>query len=402
MALKLDADFLSEDNAEGAAFRARIRGWLEENLPYALRNRTRMLSPEEYLPWHRKLYQAGWAAPHWPYEYGGLGATLDQQIIFNEELARIGAPEWEAIHGIMLIGPVLFSHGSEAQKARHLGPILRGDEMWCQGYSEPGAGSDLASVSTRAVACEGGFIVNGHKLWTTLGTVSDYMFTLVRTDPDAARPQAGLSILIIDLASPGINRRPIWTIKGEPELAEITLDDVFVPAGNLVGGLNDGWTVANAMLGLERFNLNHPRYCFEAFEAARRVAETTGAARDPSWREAAAQVWLDVVAASAFYRQLVELTQGGGPSQAEAALLKIAGPLAMQRSADLMLDAASFGGGTVGGWTPPGGRSMCPTCSCITGANPLAAARSRSSATSWRAASSTCRAEPEEPRWTIR
>src|SRR6185437_6957661 len=195
------------DSPEEAAFRSDVRTWLEANLPAPLRDRTNRPPPAELMPWYRALSRKGWIAPHWPKQYGGMGASLNEQIIMMEELARLGAP-YLPTQGLNHVGPILIEFGTEAQKARHLPPILRGDVIWAQGYSEPGAGSDLASLATRAVLDGDRFVVNGHKVWQTWGHHSDWMFTLVRTDPSAERKQAGISFLLIELDSPGVRRRP--------------------------------------------------------------------------------------------------------------------------------------------------------------------------------------------------
>jgi alkylation response protein AidB-like acyl-CoA dehydrogenase len=219
--------FRQESTAE-AAFRKEVRGWLEANLPQALRGRTARPPPVEIMPWYRKLSERGWIAPHWPKAHGGMGASLNEQIILSEELARVAAPQLP-VQGINHIGPILMKFGTEEQKAKHLPPILRGDVIWAQGYSEPGAGSDLASLTTRAVFDGDKFIVTGQKVWQTWGHHAQWMFVLVRSDPNAERKQAGISFLLIDLDTPGIRRRPIITIAGDDELSENFFDDVVVP-----------------------------------------------------------------------------------------------------------------------------------------------------------------------------
>ena len=189
------------DSPAEAAFRTEVRTWLEANLPAALRGRTNRPPPAELMPWYRTLSRKGWIAPHWPKQYGGMGATLNEQIIMTEELARVGAPQLPA-QGLNHIGPILIEFATEAQKARHLPPIIAGTVIWAQGYSEPGAGSDLASLATRARLEGDHFVVQGQKIWTTWGHYSDWMFALVRTDPQAQPRHAGISFLLLDLHSP--------------------------------------------------------------------------------------------------------------------------------------------------------------------------------------------------------
>ena len=233
------------------------------------------IDPPELKPWHRKLYERGWIAPHWPKEHGGMGATLTQQIILFEEISRVGAPT-PYPHGLNFIGPLIIDAGTPEQKAKHLPPILTGEATWCQGYSESGAGSDLASLTTRAELDGDHFIVNGHKMWTTNGHFADWMFALVRTDPKAQPRHAGISMLLIDLKSPGITVRPIQTIKGDAEFAEEFFVDVRVPRENMLGGLNDGWKVANRLLGLRAL---HHRTSAQRRGAAQQGAAGGGAHR---------------------------------------------------------------------------------------------------------------------------
>src|SRR6516225_1774300 len=219
------------DSPDEAAFRTEVRTWLEANLLAALRGRTNRPPPAELMPWYRALSRKGWIAPHWPKQYGGMGATLNEQIILIEELARVGAPHLP-VQGLNHIGPILMKWGTPEQKARHLPPILSGDVIWAQGYSEPGAGSDLASLTTRAALVGNHFVVNGHKIWQTWGHHAGWIFMLVRTDPNAAAKQAGISFLLLKLDTPGVTVRPIVNIAGDDELSEIFLDDVQVPAEN--------------------------------------------------------------------------------------------------------------------------------------------------------------------------
>src|SRR5499425_1258574 len=257
------------DTPAEAQFRMEVRTWLEANLPFALRGRTTRPPPAELMPWYHTLSRKGWIAPHWPKQYGGMGATLNEQLIMTEELARIGAPHLP-VQGLNHIGPILMQFGTEVQKAQHLPPIIAGTVIWAQGYSEPGAGSDLASLSTRATLEGDHFIVRGQKIWTTWGHHSDWMFALVRTDPQAQPRQAGISFLLIDLRSPSIRIRPIKTIAGDDEFSEVFFDDVIVPAENLVGKLNDGWRIANALLGHERLGTSNPQFALIAVELTNR------------------------------------------------------------------------------------------------------------------------------------
>ncbi len=237
-------------------FRAELRAWLADALPSGWGET--VFEPEQEderamfrLAWERKLHAGGWAGINWPKDYGGRGATLIERAIFAEELARARAPEGINIIGHNLVGTTLLRHGTEAQKQRFLPKILSSEEVWCQGFSEPNAGSDLASVRTKAELRGAKFIVNGQKIWTSFAQYSDWCFALVRTDPDASKHK-GLSFLLIDMKSPGISIRPLRQISGENEFNETFFDDVEVPAENIVGEINGGWTIAMTTLAFER------------------------------------------------------------------------------------------------------------------------------------------------------
>ena len=327
------------DTPEEAEFRKDVRTWLEANLPVALRGRTTRPPPAELMPWYRTLSEKGWVAPHWPKQYGGMGATLNEQIIMTEELARIGAPQLPA-QGLNHIGPLLIEFASEAQKAKHLPPIVAGTVIWAQGYSEPGAGSDLASLSTRATLESDHFVVRGQKIWTTWGHHSDWMFALVRTDPQAQPRHAGISFLLIDLHSPGIRIRPIKTIAGDDEFSEVFFDDVIVPAENLVGKLNDGWRLANALLGHERLGTSNPQYPLMALDRIKTMARASGVMSDPAFQDRLAAASINVTALSALFSHAVELAnqkQSPGP---ESSIIKIFGSELLQSLNELLLEAS--------------------------------------------------------------
>jgi alkylation response protein AidB-like acyl-CoA dehydrogenase len=329
----------SDDNPADRAFRKEVRDWIAENCPKELCNRSLRVDPPELKPWHRKLYERGWIAPHWPKEVGGMGATLTQQIILFEEMSRVGAPT-PYPHGLSFIGPLIIDAGTPAQKAKHLPPILTGDMTWCQGYSEPGSGSDLVSLSTRAVLDGDSFVVNGHKIWTTNGHFADWMFALVRTDPVARPRHAGITMLLIDMKSPGITVRPIQTIRGDSEFAEEFFVDVRVPKENMLGERNGGWQVANKLLGSERFTTGHPRNAAMILNKARRVAEYSGAIRNLAFQHRLALLEIDLLAFSAFYRHAASLHGHGKAPASMAPVIKIAGGELGQQASELLVDAA--------------------------------------------------------------
>ena len=327
------------DSPDEAAFRTEVRTWLEANLPATLRGRTNRPPPTELMPWYRALSRKGWIAPHWPKEHGGMGATLNQQIIMTEELARVGAPQMPA-QGLNHIGPILIEFGTEAQKAKHLPPIIDGSVIWAQGYSEPGAGSDLASLATRATLEGDHFVVQGQKIWTTWGHHSDWMFALVRTDPQAQPRHAGISFLLLDLHSPGIRIRPIRTIAGDDEFSEVFFDNVIVPAENLVGKLNDGWRIANALLGHERLGTSNPQYALIALDRIKTMARATGVTVDPAFRDRLAAASINVTALAALFSHAVELTNRRNSLGPDSSIIKIAGSELLQQLNDLMIEAA--------------------------------------------------------------
>jgi alkylation response protein AidB-like acyl-CoA dehydrogenase len=329
----------SDDDPADAAFRAEVREWIAANCPPELINRPDRVPPTDLKPWHRKLHARGWIAPHWPKEAGGMGATLTQQIILYEEINRAGAPT-PFQHGLGLIGPILIQFGTPEQKARHLPGILNGDTVWCQGYSEPNAGSDLASLRTSAVLDGDYFVVNGQKIWTTNGPWADWMFALVRTDAEAKPKHAGISMLLIDMKTPGITVRPIRTMRGDSEFAEEFFDNVRVPAANLVGPLNGGWKVANAILGNERFNTGNPRAAALRLNKAREVARMTGAIDDPLFREELAKLEIDLAAFSAFYRHGAALAARNQAPVSMGPVMKVYGGELGQRAAALVMTAA--------------------------------------------------------------
>ncbi len=238
------------------AFRDEVRTFFREALPPSIRENIvagHHTSKEELVTWTRILHDKGWAVPHWPVEHGGTGWSPIKQYIYLEEMSQTPAPAPLAF-GVNMVGPVIYTFGNEAQKSRFLPRIASLEDWWCQGFSEPGSGSDLASLKTRAVRDGDEYVVNGQKTWTTLAQYADWIFCLVRTDPDA-RKQSGISFLLIDMKSPGITVRPIQTIDGGVEVNEVFFDDVRVPIENLVGEENKGWNYAKFLLGNERVNI---------------------------------------------------------------------------------------------------------------------------------------------------
>ena len=288
---------------EEAAFRDEFRAWLEYNVPSDWSS-WREKPLDESFPylraWQRKLHEGRWAAVSWPKEYGGRGASLMQQAIFWEELARVEAPPMANALGLGLIGPTIIAYGTEVQKQRFIPKILSAEEIWCQGFSEPNAGSDLASLQTEARRDDEHYIVNGQKVWTSYGWVGDWCELVVRTDPTVAKHK-GLSVLLVDMKSPGVEVRPVRQMTGESEFNELFFRDVRVPAENLLGKLNDGWNVAMSTLMYERgsygarLHLIFKRYINRLVELSRSTPRNGGtAAQDPLIRQKLAQLFAEI------------------------------------------------------------------------------------------------------------
>ncbi len=335
-----------QDTESDAAFRDQVRQWLGANLPQALRGRTARPHPAEIIPWYKMLSAKGWIAPHWPKEHGGMGASLAEQIIISEELARLSAPHLP-VQGLNHLGPIMMHYGTPEQKKRHLPPIISGDVIWAQGYSEPGSGSDLASLTTRAEPKGDSFVVNGQKIWQTWGHYADWMFTLVRTDPAAQPKHAGISFLLIDLKSPGIKTRPIVNIADDDEFAQVFLDDVVVPSENLVGPLNGGWKVANDLLANERLFTSSPQWSLEVVSRIVRLAEANGTAKDPLFQDKLAALRIRITAQAAMFWHAFDLIANGRTLGPDASTMKLVGTDNLQAATDLLIEVAGAHGADV-------------------------------------------------------
>lgn len=238
-------------DTKAEAFRHEVRTWLEAHVPTAPMPSDPDAAFQYMADWQRTMYDAGWAGIHWPQEYGGRGATLMEQAVFSQELARVKAPPLANGLGLMIVGPTLMAHGTEEQKKRYIPKILSAEEIWCQGFSEPNSGSDLASLQTRAVEDGDDFVVNGQKIWTSMAQHSHMCILLVRTDPDAPKHR-GISYLLVDMDSPGVTVKPLRQITGGSEFNEVFFEDVRVPKARLIGELNAGWRIAMTTLTHER------------------------------------------------------------------------------------------------------------------------------------------------------
>ncbi len=319
-------------------FRMQLREFFESAYPDELRHQLRRFRWSEIRDWTQTLHQKGWIAPNWPLEYGGMGLDASKLVIFMEEQERAGvgrAPDM----GVVNVGPLLIKFGSTEQKQFYLPKILSFEHIWCQGYSEPNTGSDLASVQTRAVLEGDEFVVNGQKIWTTLAQDATHMFALVRTDPNVKK-QAGISFLLIDLRVAGVTICPIRNLAGHEEFCQVFLDDVRVPRGNLVGEINQGWTLAKALLGFERIFTGSPKRCQYVLGRLELTARQRGLFNDQGFVDRFAQVSADVADLSAAYRRYVEVIKQGGTLGTEVSMLKIWATETLQRIADLMFESS--------------------------------------------------------------
>ncbi len=318
-------------------FAEEARTWLEANVPPAWRKDHAWTRAEDPLwlevarPWQRKLYEGGWAAISWPEADGGRGATVIERWLFEEQLDAVGAPRPIASSGaIDLIGSAILRHGTEEQRKRFLQPLMSADDLWCQGFSEPGAGSDLASLRTKAERHGGHFLVNGQKVWTSHGDIADWCFLLCRTELDQPKHK-GISLLLVDMKSPGVSVRPLKQITGDAEFCEVFFDNVEVPAGSMVGEAGMGWAIAMGILAHERgpvWTFTFQRKIRRSFERIVRVARAGSGDNgvcDPRLRQQLAQAYIEVELLKYIgYRSLTRLLRTGHPG-VESSLEKVAG-----------------------------------------------------------------------------
>jgi alkylation response protein AidB-like acyl-CoA dehydrogenase len=336
------------DSPEEAAFRAEIRAWIEANLPAELRGSrggaARFEGPESR-DWSRKLYEAGYAGLTWPKEYGGYGAPWNLQAIALEELARAEAPQHIGVIGLGMAGPTIIAHGTEAQKQRYLSKILSAEEIWCQGFSEPDAGSDLAGVRTSAERRDGQFVVNGQKVWSSFAHIADWCILITRSEPGSERHQ-GLTYMAVDMRSPGVEVRPLRQITGESEFNEIFFTDVEVPVENVLGEIGEGWQVAMTTLLHERGTLGFALTGALNVAVARLVAlAKERGLEDARLRDRVAQEWIELQAVKlTAYRSLTKLMQTGIPGP-EGSVLKLHWSEQNQRLTKLALEVLGDGNG---------------------------------------------------------
>lgn len=328
-------------------FRALIHDWVVENYPEELRFPPERMHWDKCGGWYMALAKKGWLAPGWPVQYGGMGLDANKLLILLDVFESHGVGRTPD-QGMTMVGPLLIQHGSAEQQAYYLPKILAGEHIWCQGYSEPGAGSDLASLRTSAVRDGDDYIVNGHKIWTTLATDANMMFMLVRTQ-STGKKQEGITFLLVPLATPGITVRPIVNLGMHDEFAEVFFDNVRVPVANVVGGENNGWTIAKALLGHERIFIGSPKFATLAMYRLKSLAREVGRFDDPVFVDRYTALKLDIEDLNAAYKRFVAVLKRGAPIGAEVSILKIWNTETQQRVTDLMLEVAGEHGGIQGG-----------------------------------------------------
>jgi alkylation response protein AidB-like acyl-CoA dehydrogenase len=340
----MDLSFTPEEQG----FREEVRAWVRANLPQDIAHKVHNalhLTREDHQRWARILGQKGWLVYAWPKEFGGPGWNAVQKHLFEEECALAGAPRVIPF-GPVMVAPVIMAFGSPEQQQRFLPGIASGEVWWSQGYSEPGAGSDLASLKTRAERQGNKYIVNGQKTWTTLGQYGEWIFCLVRTSNEG-KPQTGISFLLVDMKSPGVTVRPIVLLDGEAEVNEVFFDNVEVPAENLIGEENKGWTYAKHLLSHERTNIADVNRAKRELERLKRIAKAEGM-YDPAqggpdaarFRDEIAKLEVDVVALEMLVLRVLSAEKSGKNSLDIAGLLKIRGSELQQRYSELMMLAA--------------------------------------------------------------
>ena len=329
---------------EEEAFRREVRDWIAQAMPEEMRRKAQgdgHFTPEDSATWHKILYDKGWAAPHWPQEYGGTGWDAAKRFIFTEEMELSGAPQL-SVFGLSMVGPLIISFGTDAQKKRFLPKILSGEEFWCQGYSEPNAGSDLASLRTTAEDAGDHFIVNGQKTWTSYAQYADWIFCLVRTNPKAKK-QAGITFLLIDLDTPGVEVKPMLTLGHTPAFCDTFFENVKVPKSNVVGGVDQGWTMAKALLGHERTLLAMIGPCRKTLQNTKRIAaakmvDGRPMLEDPAWRAKIARLEMRFRAhLMVSYRALADQQKGKMPGP-ESSILKLVGTKLVQEMTELAME----------------------------------------------------------------
>jgi alkylation response protein AidB-like acyl-CoA dehydrogenase len=319
-------------------FRQLVLDFVDQECPPELRFGDWKGGWHEVAPWTAKLAERGWLAPAWPVEYGGMGLDASKQITFHEALDLSGAPRTSG-NGPQMLGPLVIRYGTDAQKEKFLAPITKGEVLWCQGYSEPNAGSDLASLTTRADLDGDHWVVNGRKIWTTWAHQCDWIFMLVRTGKGDRR-QDGITFMVADMKTPGIEPRPIQSLTGAREFCEVVFDDARIPRENVIGEVDKGWGIAKALLGFERLYIGSPKQARDTMIRLVRMARRAGLSADPVFVRDHAQLSLDIFDLEAAYERFRDVVKHGGTLGPEASVLKIWAMETYQRVSDMVLRVA--------------------------------------------------------------
>ncbi len=319
------------------AFRAQVRTFFEAEYPQALRYILRRARWDEMKDWWGQLYKKGWVAPNWPREWGGMGLDAGKMLIYMEEMERHGVAR-PPDQGITHIGPIIMRFGTDAQKSFYLPRALSGEHIWCQGYSEPNSGSDLASLRTTAVLDGDDYVINGQKIWTSLAQDATHCYVLTRTDQHTRKKQEGISLFLVDFKTPGITLRPIVNLTGHAEFCQVYYDNVRVPKENLVGDLHKGWSVAKALLSFERLAIGSPRRPAYALQRLEMVARARGLFADQGFLDRYTALKLDIEDLGSLYGRYVEQVKRGDALGPDVSMLKIWTMEAWQRLAELLLE----------------------------------------------------------------
>lgn len=333
-ATKVDYNAMDDE-----AFRKEARAFFESEYPEKLRFLPRRLTWEESKPWWLALSKKGWLAPNWPVEHGGMGLEPGKLIIYWEETERAGIGRMPD-QGVTMVGPTLIRFGNDAQRAKYLPKILSGENVWCQGYSEPNAGSDLASLRTEAVLDGDHYVINGSKIWTSMAHHATNIYVLVRTDKQV-KQQRGISFLLVDMKTPGITFRTIRNIAGHEEFCQVFFDNVRTHKDNLVGKLNEGWTIAKGLLTFERLNIGSPRRPLQAFEQLDTLARAQKLFDDPGFVDRYTQLKMDLNDLGSLYQRYVDKARRGEALGPDISMLKVFAMDTYQKLAELLLEAGA-------------------------------------------------------------
>ena len=327
-------------------FRLQLREWVQRHYPERLRDPLLRLRGEAARSWLQTQAEHGWRAPSWPRIHGGMGLSLRKQLIYQEEMERYGVARVFDM-GSAMLGPILMRYGTETQKRRYLPRIIRYDDVWCQGYSEPNAGSDLANLRTEATRDGDWFVINGSKIWTSYATDASHMFMLARTGK-LDKKQEGITFVVLPMTLPGITTRPIANLSGDEEFCEVFFDAVRVPLANVVGEIDHGWTVAKALLGFERITIGSPALARHAFGILTRVAHELALEGSPQFEEQYARLATDLYDVSSLYREVSERAIDGASQSYELSALKLLSSELLQRITEFIQESVGDYGGIVG------------------------------------------------------